>query len=385
MSNIGGTSADKGMARVMGIVGLALFLLAVSIGLIANILGGDDEVEGDALMRNALVQRLEPVGRVRTVADEPAAGEVVAVADTGDGAAMRSGEELVQGACAACHAAGVAGAPMLGDDAAWGERRELGLETLVGSVINGKGSMPARGGSDYSDEEIELAVQHIAMFEVEEPAAEAPAAEAPAAEEAAAAPAAEEAAAAPAAEEAAAAPAAEEAAATADADEVLAADATPAAESAVVTPENDLKHEGLGEVSAANDMQADDRIETEGATEGVTEEAAENVDAAVQQNIVEDQPVAVEAAAALVVGEAPAELPDHVKTTVDGVCAGCHIAGVANAPKIGDTEAWQARADAGLAALTASVINGKGVMPARGGSNLTDAEIPIAIQYLMSK
>jgi len=383
MTNIGGTSADKGMVRVMGIVGFALFMLAVCIGLVANILGGDDEVEGDALMRNALVQRLEPVGRVRTVADAPPAGEVVAVADTGDGAAMRSGEELVQGACAACHAAGVAGAPMLGDEAAWAERRELGLETLVGSVINGKGSMPARGGSDYSDEEIELAVQHIALFEVEEPAAEAPAAE-----EAAAAPAAEGAAAggvaaAPAADEAAAVPA--DAAASADADEVLAADATPAAESAAVTPENDLKHEGLGEVSAANDMQADDRIETEGATEGVTEEAAGNVDAAVRQDIVDDQPVAVEAAAALVVGEAPAELPDHVKTTVDGVCAGCHIAGVANAPKIGDTEAWQERADAGLAALTASVINGKGVMPARGGSNLTDAEIPIAIQYLMSK
>ena len=90
-------------------------------------------------------------------------------------------------------------------------------------------------------------------------------------------------------------------------------------------------------------------------------------------------------AAAAVVGEAPATMADHVKTTVDGVCAGCHIAGVAGAPKIGDAAAWQERADKGLATLTASVIDGMGAMPARGGSNLTDAEIPIAIQYLMSK
>ncbi len=57
----------------------------------------------------------------------------------------------------------------------------------------------------------------------------------------------------------------------------------------------------------------------------------------------------------------------------------------ANAPKNGDVEAWQLRADKGIEALTASVINGLNVMPPRGGSTLTDDEIPIAIQYLMSK
>ena len=89
--------------------------------------------------------------------------------------------------------------------------------------------------------------------------------------------------------------------------------------------------------------------------------------------------------ATLVVGEVPDGLTDNIKATVDGVCAGCHLAGVANAPKTGDKVAWQERADKGLAALTSSVINGLNVMPARGGSALTDEEIPIAIQYLMSK
>jgi len=353
MSNIGGTAADAGMVRVMGIVGIALLLLAISIGLTANILGGggDDHVEGDALMRNALVQRIEPVGRVRTTADEPPAAETVAVADA---SAMRSGEELVQGACAACHVAGVAGAPKLDDTAAWAERREAGLDALTASVINGKGSMPARGGSDYTDEEIRVAVQHIALFEVEEaPAAEATTEEAPAAEM-------------PATDDIAAAPSGVEAA----------PDATVAA------PENDLKEDTLAETGGGNDLKADEMV-TAPATEGAAPEAAENADAALVEDVKGEEGAV--AAAALVVGEAPADLPDHVKTTVDGVCAGCHIAGIANAPKIGDQEAWQERADLGLDALTASVVNGKGVMPARGGSNLTDAEIPLAIQYLMSK
>jgi|GEM_PF-138214 len=362
MSNIGGTSADAGMVRVMGIVGLALLLLAISIGLTANILGGGDEdVEGDALLRNAMIQRVEPVGRVRTSTDELPAEDVVAVADAGG--AMRSGDELVQGACAACHVAGVAGAPKLDDEAAWAERRELGLDALVASVVNGKGSMPARGGSDYSDEEIRVAVQHIAMFEVEEaPAEEAPAEEAPAAD-AAVAPA--------------AAPAAEE--------EVAAAtDGETAPEGTVAAPANDMAENEMGGVGEANDLKADEVV-TAPATEGAESEAAENADAALVEEVTDDQAAVSAAAATLVVGEAPAELPDHVKTTVDGVCAGCHIAGVANAPKIGDTAAWQERADLGLEALSASVINGKGVMPARGGSNLTDEEIPVAIQYLMSK
>ena len=78
-------------------------------------------------------------------------------------------------------------------------------------------------------------------------------------------------------------------------------------------------------------------------------------------------------------------MTDNIKASVDGVCAGCHLAGVAGAPAVGDKEAWQLRADKGLAALTSSVINGLNVMPARGGSALTDEEIPVAIQYLMSK
>jgi len=78
-------------------------------------------------------------------------------------------------------------------------------------------------------------------------------------------------------------------------------------------------------------------------------------------------------------------IPDNVKASVDTLCAACHISGVGNAPKYGDKEAWAARMANGIDAVTASAIAGKGAMPARGGSQLTDEEIKLAIQYMVSK
>ena len=64
-------------------------------------------------------------------------------------------------ACLACHAAGVAGAPKLGDKAAWGPRLAAGVDGLTASVIKGKGAMPPKGGSSASDAEIKAVVQYM--------------------------------------------------------------------------------------------------------------------------------------------------------------------------------------------------------------------------------
>ena len=61
----------------------------------------------------------------------------------------------------------------------------------------------------------------------------------------------------------------------------------------------------------------------------------------------------------------------------------CHVAGVAGAPKHGDKAAWAPRVGAGLDALTATVIKGKGAMPPKGGSAASDAEIKAAVQYML--
>ncbi|MFT4726140.1 MAG: cytochrome c5 [Granulosicoccus sp.] len=262
-------ATDSGMLKNMGWILGVVTGLALVIGFAAQIFGPNVTDPNDPIIRNALIERIEPVASVRTSTDDLPQASAVMVVATGP----KSAEELVSGACAACHAAGVAGAPLLGDDAAWASRRELGLDALVASVINGKGAMAARGGSTYSDEEITRAVQHIAMFEFIDP------------------------------------------------------------------------------------------------VEQTLNEGVEVTDAVVEE----------------LLGQLPEGLTDNVEAAVNGVCAGCHIAGVANAPKFGDQEAWQPRIDKGLEALTASVINGLNVMPPRGGSNLTDEEIPIAIQYMLSK
>ena len=64
-------------------------------------------------------------------------------------------------ACVACHAAGVAGAPKVGDKAAWAPRLKQGTEALVQSVIKGKGAMPPKGGTPYSDAEIRATVEYL--------------------------------------------------------------------------------------------------------------------------------------------------------------------------------------------------------------------------------
>jgi cytochrome c5 len=64
-------------------------------------------------------------------------------------------------------------------------------------------------------------------------------------------------------------------------------------------------------------------------------------------------------------------------------CQACHASGAANAPKLGDKAAWAPRLALGIDGLTASAIKGKGVMPARGGSTGTDAEIKAVVTYMV--
>lgn len=71
------------------------------------------------------------------------------------------GKAVYEQSCQVCHVAGVAGAPKLGDKAAWEPRRSQGVDTLTAHVIAGKGAMPPRGASSASDEELHAAVQYM--------------------------------------------------------------------------------------------------------------------------------------------------------------------------------------------------------------------------------
>ena len=97
---------------------------------------------------------------------------------------LKSGEEVYKAQCVACHAAGAAGAPKFGDEAAWAPRLKTGFEALWNSSLKGKGAMGAQGGGDFQDVEIGRAVVYLtsaAGGKFAEPAAPAVGASAPAA------------------------------------------------------------------------------------------------------------------------------------------------------------------------------------------------------------
>ena len=207
---------------------------------------------------------------------------------------LKSGEEVYKAQCVACHAAGAAGAPKFGDEAAWTPRLKTGFEALWNSSLKGKGAMGAQGGGDFQDVEIGRAVVYLTNAsggKFAEPAAPA----APAAG-----------AAAPAAATTGAAPASPDAVAA-----LAAAKTAPAA--------------GVMPVAA-------------GAGEALYKQA----------------------------------------------CVVCHAAGVAGAPKFGSKESWAVRLPMGVDTLTASVIKGKGVMPPKGGSTASDAEIRASVEFMLA-
>ena len=122
-----------------------------------------------ALEAQAVASRIAPVAHVE-------------VKDVNDAAAMKTGEQVFQAQCSACHATGAAGAPKFGDAAAWGPRIKSGFDALVHSALTGKGNMGAQGGGDFSDFEVARAVVYMANnggAKFDEPKMPAPAASAP--------------------------------------------------------------------------------------------------------------------------------------------------------------------------------------------------------------
>ncbi len=80
--------------------------------------------------------------------------------------ALASGQQTYQQACAACHAAGVAGSPKTGDKAAWKDRIAQGNSVMYEHAIKGfkgkTGFMPAKGGrADLSDDAVKAAVDYM--------------------------------------------------------------------------------------------------------------------------------------------------------------------------------------------------------------------------------
>ena len=119
------------------------------ISLLVRDVGSDrrDGAGSEAMSEQAVAERIRPVAKVAIKLE---------------GGPLKTGEQVYKAQCAACHEAGLVGAPKFGDAGAWGPRLGQGFEALVNSALKGKGNMGAQGGGDHSDLEIARAVAHMA-------------------------------------------------------------------------------------------------------------------------------------------------------------------------------------------------------------------------------
>lgn len=145
------------MSTFIGVL-VGLVVLAVLFYAVANIVTSDlvDE-DHDGRMQAKIEENIRPVGQVNvgSVPASAAAGASVA-------AEPRSGDAVYNSACAACHTSGVAGAPVLGDQAAWSARAAKGVDGLLSSAINGLNAMPPKGAcATCSDDELKAAIEYM--------------------------------------------------------------------------------------------------------------------------------------------------------------------------------------------------------------------------------
>ena len=158
--------------QLVGAVVASFVVPIVVIIMLANFVNfGDKTGAGsDGMGAEAVAQRLQRVGRIE-------------IKDASSAGVLKTGEQVYQAQCSACHASGAAGSPKLGDDAAWAPRVKTGYEMLLTSALKGKNAMGAQGGGDFSDVEIGRAVVYMANksgAKFDEPKLPAAAASAPA-------------------------------------------------------------------------------------------------------------------------------------------------------------------------------------------------------------
>lgn len=150
-------------------------LVAITIGLfvLARIVGGgisESQVDSDPLLQRDVTERIKPFGQLAVAGQDNSALTIApppgAEAQSAAAALPANGEETYTAVCAACHSAGIAGAPKTGDKAAWAPRLAQGAATLHKHAIEGytgsAGYMPPKGGrADLPDDLIIQAVDYL--------------------------------------------------------------------------------------------------------------------------------------------------------------------------------------------------------------------------------
>jgi cytochrome c5 len=108
---------------------------------------------GSAIAQEDIAKRIMPIGKVHVAG---------AQAESAAADGPRSGGDIYNASCVACHGSGVLGAPKKADAAGWGPRLEAGFDAVWQNAINGKGAMPPRGTcANCSDDDIKAAIEFM--------------------------------------------------------------------------------------------------------------------------------------------------------------------------------------------------------------------------------
>jgi len=144
------SSFIKTPGQLITVVVLSLVVPILVIALLVSYVNTDKRTGAgtDSMTAEAISARIKPVASFE-------------LKDASAPKVLRSGETVYKAQCSACHEAGLAGAPKLGDVAAWAPRIKTGYDALLTSALKGKNAMAAQGGGEYDDTEIGRAVVYM--------------------------------------------------------------------------------------------------------------------------------------------------------------------------------------------------------------------------------
>jgi len=128
------------------VIPIAIIILLVNMVVTGTKVGAGS----DTLTEEAVTKRIAPVAGF-------------ALVDANAPKVFKTGEQVFAAVCTACHTAGIAGAPKMGDNGAWAPFIKSGYDTMLNVALHGKGGMPAKGGNPtLSDYEVARAVVYMA-------------------------------------------------------------------------------------------------------------------------------------------------------------------------------------------------------------------------------
>jgi cytochrome c5 len=351
------SSFIKNWKQLLVVVALAFLIPIILIAFLTQLV--TNQFKPTPADDSAALARIKPVGDV-------------VLAEASGPVGQKTGEQVFQQVCKACHEAGLAGSPKFGDKAAWAHVLAQGQQTTFQHAISGIRAMPPKGGNpDLTNEEVQRAAAYMAN------AADANWTAPPVA---------------------AAAPAGGSAERTGQqvVDAVCgkchASGANGAPKIGDQAAWRERASRGLATVTTSA-LRGHAGMPARG---GMAELSDTEVKRAIEYMmnagtgaVMAGTPAPAAAAAptapvATATASAAGAKPDG-KKIYDSTCTACHAAGLVGAPKFGDKAAWAPRIKQGIDTLHASALQGKNAMPPKGGNNaLSDAEVLAAVDYMVS-